>query len=380
MQLLVKYILATTYIIGYFLAPAIGAERIVGSAGSVLIGTPIAQFAGPWAMSFLNEDNLLVTTRPGKLWLVTVNGQKQKVTGVPSVAAGGQGGLGDIVVHPDYWQNGLIYLSYIEKAMSGGKTGAVVMRSKLDLETTPRLTNIKRIWTQFPKMRGQGHFSHRIAFGPVSSEQEGKIFITSGDRQYQTPAQLWDMALGKLIRLNDDGSLPTDNPFQDKGELARTYWSLGHRNALGLAFDQDGRLWSHEMGPKDGDEFNLIEKGQNYGWPIVSEGTHYNGTPIPTHSTRHEFIAPKIAWVPTVAPSGLVIYKGEHFKEWSGNAFIGGLRGRALIRVEIRGDQAHEVERFTWGQRIREVEEAPDGKLWILEDGPKGRLIQLSAN
>ena len=380
MQLLVKYILATTYIIGYFLAPAIGAERIVGSAGSVLIGTPIAQFAGPWAMSFLNEDNLLVTTRPGKLWLVTVNGQKQKVTGVPSVAAGGQGGLGDIVVHPDYWQNGLIYLSYIEKAASGGKTGAVVIRAKLDLETTPRLTNIKRIWTQFPKMRGQGHFSHRIAFGPVSSAQEGKIFITSGDRQYQTPAQLWDMALGKLIRLNDDGSLPTDNPFQDKGELARTYWSLGHRNALGLAFDQDGRLWSHEMGPKDGDEFNLIEKGQNYGWPIVSEGTHYNGTPIPAHSTRHEFIAPKIAWVPTVAPSGLVIYKGEHFKEWSGNAFIGGLRGRALIRVEIRGDQAHEVERFTWGERIREVEEAPDGKLWVLEDGPKGRLIQLSAN
>ena len=380
MQLLMKYILATIYLIGYFLAPAIGAERIVGSAGSVLIATPVAQFAGPWAMSFLNEDNLLVTTRPGKLWLVTVNGQKQKVTGVPSVAAGGQGGLGDIVVHPDYWQNGLIYLSYIEKAMSGGKTGAVVMRSKLDLETTPRLTNIKRIWTQFPKMRGQGHFSHRIAFGPESSAQEGKIFITSGDRQYQTPAQLWDMALGKLIRLNDDGSLPTDNPFQDKGELARTYWSLGHRNALGLAFDQDGRLWSHEMGPKDGDEFNLIEKGQNYGWPIVSEGTHYNGTPIPTHSTRHEFIAPKIAWVPTVAPSGLVIYKGEHFKEWSGNAFIGGLRGRALIRVEIRGDQAHEVERFTWGQRIREVDEAPDGKLWVLEDGPKARLIQLSAN
>ena len=188
------------------------------------------------------------------------------------------------------------------------------------------------------------------------------------------------MALGKLIRLNDDGSLPTDNPFQDKGELARTYWSLGHRNALGLAFDRDGRLWSHEMGPKDGDEFNLIEKGQNYGWPIVSEGTHYNGTPIPTHSTRHEFIAPKIAWVPTVAPSGLVIYKGEHFEEWRGNAFIGGLRGRALIRVEIRGDQAHEVERFTWGQRIREVDEAPDGKLWVLEDGPKGRLIQLSAN
>ncbi len=380
MQVLLKYILATTYVMAYFLSPVICAERVVGSKGSVLIATPIAQFAAPWAISFLNDDSLLVTTRPGNLWLVNLNGQKKKVTDVPPVASGGQGGLGDVVLHPDYLQNGLIYLSYIEKADTGGKTGAVVIRAKLDLTNTPKLENIERIWTQLPKMRGQGHYSHRIAFGPKGSEQEGKIFITSGDRQYQTPAQLWDMALGKLIRLNDDGSLPTDNPFQDKGDLAKTYWSLGHRNALGLAFDQGGRLWSHEMGPKDGDEFNLIEKGQNYGWPIVSEGNHYNGTQIPAHFTRNEFTAPKISWVPTVAPSGLVIYKGKYFAEWEGNAFIGGLRSRALVRVEIYGDRASEVERFSWGQRIREVDEAPDGKLWVLEDGPKGRLIQLSEN
>ena len=380
MEILVRYVLATAFFFGHFSIAAIGAEQIVGSAGSILAARPIAQFAAPWAMSFLNKDSLLITTKPGNLWLVTVNGQKQKVTGVPMVAAGGQGGLGDVVLHPDYSKNGLIYLSYIEKAASGGKTGAVVVQAKLDLEITPKLTNLKRIWTQFPKMRGQGHYSHRIAFGPKGSAQQGKIFITSGDRQYQTPAQLWDMALGKLIRLNEDGSLPEDNPFQEKGELAKTYWSLGHRNALGLAFDQEGRLWSHEMGPQDGDEFNLIKKGQNYGWPIVSEGNHYNGTPIPSHATRDDFMAPKISWVPTVAPSGLVIYEGKHFTEWNGNAFIGGLRSRALIRVELSGDKAREVERFTWGQRIREVDEAPDGKLWVLEDGPKGRLIKLSAN
>ncbi len=351
---------------------------IEGNKGSRLKAFAIAQFDSPWAIEFLSKTQLLVTTKRGILWFVAPDGKKQKVRGIPDVAFGGQGGLGDVVVHPQYEKNGLIYLSYVEEDTSNGTKGAVVIRGTLDLNGTPTLRDAKRIWTQLPKMRSQGHYSHRLAFGPAENAQQGKLFISSGDRQYQTPAQRWDMALGKIIRLNDDGTLPADNPFQDKGELAKSYWSLGHRNALGLAFDQKGRLWSHEMGPRDGDELNLIEKGANFGWPVVSEGSHYNGTKIPSHDTRPEFKPPKVAWVPTIAPSGLIIYSGTARTKWKGDAFIGGLRSRALLRIDINETETKEAERYTWGQRIRDVEEGPNGGLWVIEDGPKGRLIQIS--
>ncbi len=174
------------------------------------------------------------------------------------------------------------------------------------------------------------------------------------------------MALGKIIRLNDDGSVPGNNPFQNRGELARSFWTLGHRNLLGISFDQNGRLWSHEMGPKHGDELNLIEPGQNYGWPVVSNGDNYSGAEIPDHDTRPEFAPPKAYWVPSIAPSGLVIYSGDHFDQWKGQAFIGGLVSRALIRVSINGEDAREAERFRWGKRIREVEQGPKGALWVV--------------
>jgi len=351
---------------------------IEGNKGSRLKAFAIAQFDSPWAIEFLSKTQLLVTTKRGILWFVAPDGKKQKVRGIPDVAFGGQGGLGDVVVHPQYEKNGLVYLSYVEEDTSNGTKGAVVIRGTLDLNGTPTLRDAKRIWTQLPKMRSQGHYSHRLAFGPAENAQQGKLFISSGDRQYQTPAQRWDMALGKIIRLNDDGTLPADNPFQDKGELAKSYWSLGHRNALGLAFDQKGRLWSHEMGPRDGDELNLIEKGANFGWPVVSEGSHYNGTKIPSHDTRPEFKPPKVAWVPTIAPSGLIIYSGTARTKWKGDAFIGGLRSRALLRIDINETETKEAERYTWGQRIRDVEEGPNGGLWVIEDGPKGRLIQIS--
>ena len=184
-------------------------------------------------------------------------------------------------------------------------------------------------------------------------------------------------ALGKIIRLNTDGTIPADNPFQDSGNLAKTFWSIGHRNLLGIDFDPDGRLWTHEMGPRHGDELNLIAKGENYGWPLVSNGDHYSGVPIPDHDTRPEFVPPKAWWTPSIAPSGLVIYDGEMFKDWMGDAFIGGLRSQALIRVDIDDDAAKEAERFSWGRRIREVEQGPSGALWVLEDGNGGRLLKL---
>ena len=249
-------------------------QQMQGSAGSILKATAVAEFDQPWAMTFLPDKSLLVTTKPGKLFHVLTTGARHEITGVPQVAYAGQGGLGDVVAHPDFARNGLIYLSYVE-ADGQGLSGAVVKRGKLVLNTdgSGTLSDPQTVWTQSPKVSGRGHFSHRIAFGPKGGPHDGKIFITSGDRQKLDPAQDMALGLGKIIRLNEDGSLPGDNPWSDgsQGELAKTFWSTGHRNPLGIAFDRSGQLWANEMGPRHGDELNLIEKGANYGWPVVSD-------------------------------------------------------------------------------------------------------------
>jgi glucose/arabinose dehydrogenase len=301
------------------------------------------------------------------------NSSKIAVSGVPEVAYGGQGGLGDVILHPQFTVNHLVYFSYAEQDTLR-KRGAVVARARLRLEVAkPVLEDVEIIWRQEPKVFGNGHYSHRLAFSP-----DGHLFITSGDRQKQTPAQNWSQNLGKVIRLNEDGSVPSDNPFQDKGELAKTFWSLGHRNLLGIAFDSQGHLWTHEMGPRHGDELNLTTGGDNYGWPLVSWGDHYSGIPIPDHDTRPEFNAPELYWVPTVAPSGLIIYSGSLFPAWRGNAFLGGLRSRALVRIDLGGKQVKEAERFAMGNRIREVEQGSKGGIWVLEDGHNARLLRLT--
>lgn len=349
-------------------------EMIDGNAGSRLVAESFGAFNEPWAMSFLPDGDLLITEKAGTLLLVRLHDRSVlPVKGLPKVAYGGQGGLGDIILHPRYQENHWIYLSYVEQD-SSGKKGAVVARARFNPATAkPALENLEVIWQQIPKVTGSGHYSHRLAFSP-----EGHLFITSGDRQKQTPAQSWQQNLGKIIRINADGSVPPDNPFQDRGELAKTFWSLGHRNLLGIAFDKQGQLWTHEMGPRHGDEFNLILRGDNYGWPIVSWGDHYSGLPIADHDTRPEFHAPEVYWVPTVAPSGLTIYYGSLFPEWQGNAFIGGLKSKALLRISIDGHQAEEVERFAMSERIREVEQGPKGALWVLEDKKGGRLLRLT--
>ena len=368
------------FIIWLYPICCMAAETILkGTAGSLINGEVISSFSEPWSMSFINDEMMLVASKGGKLWLVYSSGQKLLVSGVPEVSVGGQGGLGDVVAHPNFQQNRLIYFSYVESDLNSQNfKGAVVARAKIEIAENPILINIERIWSQSPKVKGAGHFSHKIAFGPIGSQQEGKLFITSGDRQARLPAQDFGSALGKIIRLNEDGSVPVDNPFQGEGELARSFWTLGHRNALGISFDEDGRLWCHEMGPRHGDELNLIKRGKNYGWPIVSEGNHYDGRVIPNHNTRVDFEAPIAFWVPTIAPSGLIFYSGDEFKEWNGNAFVGGLKSRALIRIEIVGSIATEVERFEWGSRVREVEQGPDGSMWVLEDAPSGRLIKFT--
>ena len=355
-------------------AAASGEETIRGSAGTILLSTPLAECNEPWAMTFLPSGALLLTEKPGNLLLVSADGRSKVVVGgVPEVAYGGQGGLGDIILHPDYEANNLVYLSYAEQGMWGNKGAAVARARFIADQASPALSDLQVIWRQEPKVKGNGHYSHRLAFGP-----DGKLYITSGERQKQQPAQDWSQNLGKVIRLNPDGSVPADNPFQGKGDIARTFWSIGHRNLLGIAFDGEGRLWTHEMGPKHGDELNLIVSGDNYGWPVVSWGDQYSGADIPDHDTRPEFNAPEVYWVPTIAPSGLVIYTGTMFPAWQGNALIGGLASRALIRVKIDGNSAEEVERFDMGKRIREVEQGPDGAIWVLEDKEGGRLLRLT--
>ena len=335
----------------------------------------IATFNEPWAMAFLPELNqALITEKSGKLMLWESEGEVVEVKGVPKVAYGGQGGLGDVILHPDFAENRTIYLSYAE-AGDGG-FGAAVASAKLDIaDGAPALTDVKVIWRQFPKVDGRGHFGHRLAFSP-----DGKyLFISSGERQKFDPAQDMNANLGKIVRLFPDGSVPTDNPFYDAANTVTSQiWSLGHRNPLGLSFDDKGQLWNQEMGPRHGDELNLVERGNNYGWPKVSNGTHYDGKDIPDHKAGDGFAPPKAYWVPAISPGGLMYYTGTLFPEWKGSMFIGGLGGEALVRVKIDGETATKADHWNMGTRIREVEQSPDGAVWLLEDGAKGRLLKLT--
>ena len=347
-------------------------------SNAAFVVQPVAKFSEPWAMTFLPDGRLLVTEKKGALKLYKLDGAAGDISGVPAVAYQGQGGLGDVVLHPKFKDNGFIYLSYAE-AGEGNTRGAAVARAKLILDDQGggALANLQVIWRQVPKVAGAGHYGHRIAFGP-----DGHLWISSGERQQFDPAQDMQSNLGKIVRLNDDGSVPADNPFAAKGGVTAQIWSLGHRNPLGLAFDAQGRLWNQEMGPRGGDELNLVERGGNYGYPIVSNGDHYDGKVIPDHDTRPEFKAPALSWNPVISPGGLLFYSGSEFPAWRGNAFIGGLSSKSLLRISFDGVKAREADRFDMGERIREVEQGPDGAIWLLEDeqgGSGGRLLRLTS-
>jgi glucose/arabinose dehydrogenase len=347
---------------------------------------PVAAFDQPWALAFLPDGRMLVTEKTGNLFIVGRDGSKSRpVRGVPDVDYGGQGGLGDVALHPDFAQNKIIYLSYAEGGV-GGTRGAAVARAVLtETERSAELGEFEVIWRQYPKVVGFGHYGHRLAF-----DDKGFLYISSGDRQKFTPAQDMQSTLGKVVRLNDDGSIPGDNPFvdyfskdplvDDEGVYPQI-WSLGHRNPLGLAFDLDGRLLVMEMGPAGGDELNLVRRGANYGYPIVSNGDHYDGREIPDHDTRPEFAKPMAWWTPVVSPGNLIVYRGSLFPGWRGDALISGLSSKAIVRVELDGDTAREVERYPMDARIRCVVEGPGGELWVLEDergGSGGRLLKLT--
>ena len=348
--------------------------------------TTVTSFDEPWAMAFLPDGRLLVTEKKGQLSIVTQDGQLVGVVrGLPDADYAGQGGFGDVVLHPDFANNGLIYLSYVEGG-PGGTRGAAVARGVLTIaERRGTLSGLEVVWRQYPKLVGYGHYGHRIAF-----DDDGYLWISSGDRQKFTPAQDMQSNIGKMLRLHDDGSIPEDNPFVDyysvdafvdDGGVYPEIWSLGHRNVLGMTFDLDGQLWVAEMGPAGGDELNRIVRGGNYGYPLVSNGEHYDGRAIPNHDTNPEFDAPVLWWTPTISPGNVMTYNGDALPSWRGNLLIAGLSSRAIIRIEIDGDSAVEAERFPMGAPLRGVYQGPNGALWVLEDESRegtGRLLKLT--
>jgi len=386
-------VLACALVSAAFATGACAADLdIEGDAGTLLGGTVLETFDSPWAMTFLPDGRALVSEKGGTLWLLDENGSKLGTIGnTPEVQPMGQGGMGDIIVAPDFADSGTIYLSFVERDPDDGQlSGAVVERAMLSTtDEGGTLEDRTRIWEQVPKVTGNGHYSHRLLAAPDGQH----LFITSGERQKFSPAQNMSSNLGKIVRLNLDGSTPEDNPFFGNGGIADTVWTLGHRNVLGIDVDADGQLWAHEMGPKGGDELNRIVRSENYGYPEVSEGSHYSGEPIPSHDTNLAYENPALSWSPVISPSGFVIYDGDRFSDWQDNGLIGGLSSQALIRVRFERAEldntgapasdeametvATEAERYSWGKRIREVEQGPDGAVYVLEDQDGGRLVKL---
>jgi glucose/arabinose dehydrogenase len=339
-----------------------GAVAQTVDADTVFEVEELAVFSEPWALAPLPDGRLLVTEKAGRMLLWSEGSEPVEIAGITRVAYGGQGGLGDVVLHPDYAENGLVYFSYAEPVREELR-GAVVARGRLVLDGEPRLEDVEIVWRQSPRIVSPGHFGHRIAFGP-----DGLLYISSGERMQQDPAQDLSNTLGTVVRLNDDGSTPESNPFANRGGVTTQIWSYGHRNPLGLAFAPDGRLWELEHGPAGGDELNLIEAGVNYGWPTVSNGSNYDGRPIPAHSTHPEFRAPVISWTPVLAPGNMVFYSGAMFPDWQGDILISGMTTHAIIRVDVNGGGASEAARYDLGQRIRAVMPGVDGAIWALGD------------
>jgi len=335
--------------------------------------TEVASFTVPWALTFMPDGRMLVTQKPGGLYIVTEEGEKQEVAGAPEVLFEGQNGMLDVALAPSFAEDQGVYLTYVEPGGEGG--GLALARATLtEGEGSAELTDFNVIWRQEP-IGGGGQPGGIIAFSPDGQY----LFLTSGDRMRPERVQDPDQTPGKVLRLNLDGSVPEDNPMAAEGGVPAQTWTIGHRNPYGLAFDSEGRLWEHEMGPAGGDELNLIESGKNYGWPDVSFGDNYDGTPIPKPETEPDFALPALYWAPVIAPAGLVFYDGEMFPDWNGSALIGGLRAQSLVRVAFDEDGTPtEADRWAMDRRIRDVAVAPDGAIWVIEDADNGALLRLS--
>jgi glucose/arabinose dehydrogenase len=335
--------------------------------------TSVAEFNTPWAIAFLPDGRLVVTEKPGEIFIATEAGKKTDVSGVPKVAYSGQNGLLDVEPAPDFAKSKALYFTYNEPA-EGGSSVVLARAILAESDGKAALEDVTTLWKQDVVAKG-GQPGGKIAFAP-----DGKhLFLSVGERMQPATAQDDKAPMGKILRMNLDGSVPEDNPHASEGGIRGLTWTTGHRNPYGLAFAPDGKLWENEMGPRGGDEFNLIKPGLNYGWPLVSNGDNYSGRPIPRHSTRPEFEAPLLYWTPVISPGGLVFYKGDMFKSWDGSALIAGLSSMALVRVSFDGKgQPDEAQRFDMGNRIRDVTVGPDGAIWVIEDDNPGRLLKLT--
>jgi aldose sugar dehydrogenase len=385
-----KFALATLAL----LSPLVAAQ----SPPAPVAGKPdvqqLATLEFPWGMAFLPDGRLLITEKPGRLRIFADGKLSASVENLPATAyrpaQGEQGGLLDVAVDPEFQQNRYIYLSYSEEAAQpspqpdsgdprfGGfldlkdnrLMGGAVLRAKLEGN---RLADGQVIWRQEPKTVARGHFGHRLVFG-----RDNTLFITSGDRMRFDPSQSLSSNLGKVVRINRDGSIPKDNPFAGKADARGDIWSLGHRNMLSAAIDAaTGQLWVVEMGPLGGDELNLVERGGNYGWPLVSDGDNYDKSPIPDHKTKPELKAAVKTWTPVISPSGALFYDGSLFP-WRGNLIVGGLSSKALIRLTLAGGQVSAEDRIDMQRRIRDVIQAPDGALLAITDEKAGALLKLT--
>jgi glucose/arabinose dehydrogenase len=366
----------------------------------------VATFNLPWRLAFLPDGRMLITEKTGPVWLVTQAGAKTPVANVPPVLVQGQGGMLGVYLSPHYATDHFVYLTYAEPG-DGGSSLALA-RAKLSLgANTASLDGLQVIWRDGERGKG-GQFGAAVAFSP-----DGKyLFLTVGDRQRMTPAQDPNQPLGKILRLTLDGkpapgnpgagktgaaSVPVIDPPSDteKAKTApviRTYtfpganltpaetWTMGHRTPYGLAFAPDGRLWEAEHGPRGGDELNLIEPGKNYGWPLTSYATNYNGVAIPSPDTRPDLTKPVLYWTPIIAMGNLAFYSGKMFPQWEGSALLGGMGSQTLTRVTISGATAKAADRWNVGHRIRDVEVGPDGALWMLEDANSGGLFRVTPN
>ncbi len=394
----------STALLGFVLAASASSlalaqtQSVTGTAGTEIQIETLESFDDTWSMTFLPDGRAIVAEQTGTLWLLDRNGKKSgEIKGGPDVEARNQGGFGDIIIDPDFTRNRRVYFSFVERdRRNDNLSGAVVESATLVLSGSGgRLSARERLWEQSPKMRGNGHYGYRLAISPDNAEGGGGfLFITSGDRQHFSPSQNMDSNIGKVLRITTDGDVPSDNPFSGQGGVTDEIWSLGHRNPLGMDFAADGSLYVHEMGPAHGDELNKIERGENYGYPVVSNGDHYSGVEIPDHTEIPIYEHPAAWWAEAISPAGFVIYKSDEMPDFTGDGFIGGLSSQALVRVVFDRDKiaavsdspsssdrrrtlAIEAERFEWDARIREVEEGPDGALYVLEDG-EGRLLRIT--
>lgn len=355
--------------------PAAAQPGVTSPSNKPFVQKVVADLVSPWAMTFLPDGRFLVTEKSGQLLLFAADGQSRRtVTGIPAVDSAGQGGLMDVVLHPNFASNNVVYLSASQTG-PGGK-GVVLMRGRFREDRgQPRLESVGTIFSGSPFVTGDGHYSGRIAFSP-----DGRyLFFTNGDRQKLDPAQDPAGTLGKVLRLLPNGASAPGNPLAAQG-FNPAIWSYGHRNLYGLAFDAQGNLWEHEMGPLGGDEVNLIRSGQNYGWPEASNGSNYDGSDIPDHAPGDGYRAPKVWWNPAISPAGMIVYSGAMFPQWRGDILMGALSAEALIRVDVNGTNARKAQQWDMGQRIREVEQGPDGAVWLLEDGngSTGRVLKLT--